>query len=367
MKRLFAAIFITNIVFLFGCTKKDSDSPRTPMRVEVDKPFVKNVVLHRQYPGYVSAQNSVDIVARVSGYLVSAPFSGGSRISKGQLLFVIEPDQYKDAVDKAEAALENAQAQLDYAENNYVRMSEAARSDAISEIDLIQSATQLLSAKSNVKDAEAALSSARTTLGYCYIRAPYSGRITLGTLSNGNYVAGSASPVKLATLYEENLMYAYFNIEDRQFVNMIAGNRSVLGDTVFVSLQTGSPIMFTAVLDYVSPNIDLSTGTLQLRAEIDNREGRLKDGMYVNISLPYGKSDSAVLVRDASIGSDQLGNYVYVVSASDTVEYRHIETGELVDDTLRMVTAGLAADELYVTRALLKVRDGMRVTPVVEQ
>lgn len=367
MMRLFAILFITNMVFISGCGKKEAGSSHSPMKVDVARPVVKNIVLHRQYPGYVSAQNSVDIVARVSGYLVSAPFSGGSRISKGQLLFVIEPDQYKDAVVKAEAALDNARAQLDYAENNYVRMSEAARSDAISEIDLIQSATQLLSAKSNVKDAEAALSSAKTTLSYCYIRAPYSGRITLGTLSNGNYVAGSASPVKLATLYEENLMYAYFNIEDRQFVNMIAENRSILGDTVFVALQAPVPLSIPAVLDYVSPNIDLSTGTLQLRAEIDNKDGRLKDGMYATISLPYGKKDSAVLVRDASIGSDQLGNYVYVVSGSDTVEYRHIEAGELVDDTLRMVTAGIDADELYVTRALLKVRDGMRVTPVVER
>lgn len=366
MKHLLAVFLIAIMALVSGCSGKDTGLSREPMKVYVEKPAVKEVVLQRQYPGYVSAQNSVDIVARVSGYLVSAPFTGGSLVREGQLLFVIEPDQYKDAVNKAEAALENARAQLDYAENNYVRMSEAARSDAISEIDLIQSATQLLAAKSGVKDAEAALSSAKTTLGYCYIKAPYSGRITLGTLSNGNYVAGSASPVKLATLYEENLMYAYFNIEDRQFANMVAQDRSVLGDTVYVALQTAVPARFPAVLDYVSPNIDLSTGTLRLRAEIDNGEGILKDGMYVNVSLPYGRSDSAILVKDASVGSDQLGNYLYVVSKSDTVEYRHVETGELVDDTMRIVTKGIGADETYVTRAVLKVRDGMRVTPVVE-
>lgn len=367
MKLLFASALITGIILAPGCRKNEAGHPRPLMRVEVERPVIKSVTLTRRYPGYLSAQNSVDIVARVSGYLISAPFSGGSWVKKGQLLFVIEPDQYKDAVDKAEAALENAKAQLDYARNNYVRMSEAARSDAISEIDLIQSATQLLSAKSGVKDAEAALSSAKATLGYCYIKAPYSGRITLGTLSNWNYVAGGTSPVKLATLYEENLMYAYFNIEERQFVNMVAGNRAILGDTAFISPQTGLPVKIPAIIDYVSPNVDLSTGTLRLRAEIDNRKGRLRDGMYVNILLPYGREDSAVLVKDASIGSDQLGSFLYVVSGSDTVMYRHIETGELVDDTLRIVTEGLAADEMYVTRALLKVRDGMRVIPVVER
>lgn len=364
--RLIVVISVSALLFCYGCGKESTGSLHEPPRVDVAKPVVREIILYRQYPGYVSAQNSVDIVARVSGYLIGAPFSGGSKISKGQLLFVIEPDQYRDAVQQAEAALDNAQAQLDYAENNYVRMSEAARSDAISEIDLIQSATQLLSAKSNVKDSEAALSAAKTTLEYCYIRAPFSGRITLGTLSNGNFVAGSASPVKLATLYEEGLMYAYFNIEERQYVKMIAKGNSILGDTVFVLLESSPSVRFPARLDYVSPNIDLSTGTLQLRAEIDNSDGRLKDGMYVNVSIPYGKEDSAVLVMDASIGSDQLGSYVYVVSDSATVEYRHIETGELVDDTLRNVTSGLGANELYVTRALLKVRDGMRVTPVVE-
>lgn len=357
------------IALMFGCGKKEAPQGGALMPINVAKPEVRNITLHKIYPGYVSAQNSVDLVARVNGYLESAPFDAGSFVKAGQLLFVIEPTQYQDAVNQAKAALENAQAQLDYAENNYVRMNEASRSDAISEIDLIKSATQLLGAKSNVKSAQAQLSQAETNLSYCYIKAPYSGRITLGTLSNGNYVAGAGSPVLLATIYEEALMYAYFNIEDNQYLKMLMTKglkRGAAVDTVTVTLEPPFPKRYKAKLVYVSPNVDLSTGTLRLRAEINNSSGDLKDGMYANISLPYGEMNSALLIKDASIGNDQLGSYVYVVSDSAVVSYRHIEVGELVDDSLRHITSGLSPNEMYVTRALLKVRDGMKVKPVIE-
>ncbi|MEG1574464.1 MAG: efflux RND transporter periplasmic adaptor subunit [Bacteroidales bacterium] len=366
---LYNILPIICIILMYGCRKSNAPQGENPMQVNVTKPEVRNIILHKVYPGYISAQNTVNLVARVNGYLKSDPFTAGSIVKKGQLLFIIEPSQYQDDVNKAKAALENAQAQLDYAENNYVRMNEASRSDAISEIDLIKSATQLLSAKSGIKDAEAALSKAETTLSYCYITAPYTGRITLGTLSDGSYVAGAASPVTLATIYEEVLMHAYFNIEDNQYLKMLMTKglkHSTATDSVIVNLQPPFPRKYKAKIDYVSPNIDLSTGTLRLRAEIDNRKGELKDGMYANISLPYGEMDSALLIKDASIGNDQLGSYIYIVNDSSFVSYRHIEIGEIVNDTMRYVTNGLSANEMYVTRALLKVREGMKVKPVIK-
>ena len=112
------------------------------------------------------------------------------------------------------------------------------------------------------------------------------------------------------------------------------------------------------------PNVDLSTGTLNVRANLDNKDGELKSGLYVTITLPYSEKRDAVLVRDASIGTDQLGKYLYIVNDSNIVRYRHIEPGQLVDDTLRQVVSGLEPNERYVTTALLKVRDGMSITPI---
>ena len=343
---------------LFSCTSKKTEQRMSVPEISVAYPVVRPVILHKTYPGYLSSVNTVDLMARVNGYLQSTPFTAGSLVKKGQLLFVIEPTLYEDAVKRAEAGLKNAQASLDYAENNYVRMKEASRSDAISEIDLIKSATQLISAKSN--------------LGYCYVRAPFSGHISKSIYSVGSYISGEGQAAKLATIYQDDKMNAYFNIEDNQYLQMLAstdkkGVEERLPGEVEILFQSPLSRPYMGKLNYLSPNIDLSTGTLNIRAEIENPDNELKDGLYVNIRLPYGKQDSAVLVKDASIGTDQLGKYLYVVNDSNRVSYRHIETGELFSDTLRLVKSGLQPKDRYVTKALLKVREGMEIKPVLEK
>ena len=352
---------------LFSCTSKKTEQRMSVPEISVAYPIVKPVVLHKTYPGYLSSVNTVDLMARVNGYLQSTPFTAGSLVKKGQLLFVIEPTLYEDAVKRAEAGLKNAQASLDYAENNYVRMKEASRSDAISEIDLIKSATQLISAKSNVKDAEAQLETAKTNLGYCYVRAPFDGTISKSTVDVGSYVGGSLQPVTLATIYKDDQMYAYFNVADNQWLEMSMNNQQPTKDLpkkIMVQLGKEGTESYPATLDYLSPNVDLNTGTLMVRANFDNPQGVLKSGLYVSITLPYGEADHAILVKEASIGTDQLGKFLYAVNDSDIVHYRHIEIGQLINDTLRQVLGGLSPQERYVTEALMKVRDGMKIKPI---
>ena len=122
-------------------------------------------------------------------------------------------------------------------------------------------------------------------------------------------------------------------------------------------------IKFNAKLDYFSPNIDMSTGTVNIRGKIDNKNGRLRDGMYVKVNLPYEKLDSALLVNDASIGSNQLGYYLYLISDSNTIYTQKVDLGELVNDTLRQIINGVTSKDKYVVNALLQVRDGMKVAP----
>ena len=334
--------------------------------ITVAKPVVRDITLSKSYPGYVSAQNSVNLVARVSGYLEDSFYDAGSKVEKGKLLFLIEPTQYQDEVLSAESSLENAIAKRDYAQNNYTRMKEASASNAISEIDLIEAKSQLVAAEADVKNAEASLSLAKTNLSYCYVKAPFRGRVTIGTLSNGNYVNGSASPVILATIFQEDLMYAYFNIEDNQYLKMLWENKQMPFDSVEVFFDSPTRRVYKGKIDYIAPNIDLSMGTLRLRAEIKNHNGELKDGMFANVMLPYTKRDNALLIDDASIGFDQLGSFIYVINDSSEVEYRHITVGEVFDDTLRYVVSGLDKGEMYVSKALLKVRDGMKVNPVLK-
>lgn len=359
------------LLLVVSCSRKKEEQPAAapPPDIDVAYPVVRNIVLTKEYPGYLTSEQTVNLVARVSGTLQSVRFQPGGQVKAGQLLFVIEPTIYRDNVVKAEAALKTAEAQLDYARNSYERMKEAAKSDAVSKIQVLQAESNVAETEAAVNNARAELSTAQTNLSYCYIRAPFSGVIDRNQYDVGNYINGSVQPVTLATLYKNEKMYVYFNIEDNQYMRMLLmaphpeANEKV-PHRVEVKPGTDLGTQYIGTLDYLSPDVDLSTGTLNIRAEVPNPNHTLKSGLYVTITLPYGEQQDAVLVPDASIGTDQLGKYLYVVNDSDRVRYRHIVTGQLVNDSLRQVVKGLTPRERYVTGALLKVRDGMLIHPV---
>ena len=368
MKKLMYIFLVLSV--LTGCKeKKDAGAMKgmPTLAISVAKPIVKDITLTKDYPGYLTTEKTVNLVARVNGTLQSVSYAPGGRVKKGQLLFVIEPTLYNDKVAQAEAELKTAQAQLEYARNNYSRMKEAVKSDAVSQIQVLQSESSVTEGVAAVSNAEAALSTARTNLGYCYVRAPFDGTISKSTVDVGSYVGGSLQPVTLATIYKDNQMYAYFNVADNQWLEMSMNNQQPTKDLpkkIMVQLGKEGTESYPATLDYLSPNVDLNTGTLMVRANFDNPQGVLKSGLYVSITLPYGEADHAILVKEASIGTDQLGKFLYAVNDSDIVHYRHIEIGQLINDTLRQVLGGLSPQERYVTEALMKVRDGMKIKPI---
>ena len=368
MKKLMYIFLVLSV--LTGCKeKKDAGAMKgmPTLAISVAKPIVKDITLTKDYPGYLTTEKTVNLVARVNGTLRSVSYVPGGRVKKGQLLFVIEPTLYNDKVAQAEAELKTAQAQLEYARNNYSRMKEAVKSDAVSQIQVLQSESSVTEGVAAVSNAEAALSTARTNLGYCYVRAPFDGTISKSTVDVGSYVGGSLQPVTLATIYKDDQMYAYFNVADNQWLEMSMNNQQPtkeLPKKIMVQLGKEGTESYPATLDYLSPNVDLNTGTLMVRANFDNPKGILKSGLYVSITLPYGEADHAILVKEASIGTDQLGKFLYAVNDSDIVHYRHIEIGQLINDTLRQVLGGLSPQQRYVTEALMKVRDGMKIKPI---
>ena len=368
MKKLMYIFLVLSV--LTGCKeKKDAGAMKgmPTLAISVAKPIVKDITLTKDYPGYLTTEKTVNLVARVNGTLQSVSYAPGGRVKKGQLLFVIEPTLYNDKVAQAEAELKTAQAQLEYARNNYSRMKEAVKSDAVSQIQVLQSESSVTEGVAAVSNAEAALSTARTNLGYCYVRAPFDGTISKSTVDVGSYVGGSLQPVTLATMYKDDQMYAYFNVADNQWLEMSMNNQQPtkeLPKKIMVQLGKEGTESYPATLDYLSPNVDLNTGTLMVRANFDNPQGVLKSGLYVSITLPYGEADHAILVKEASIGTDQLGKFLYAVNDSDIVHYRHIEIGQLINDTLRQVLGGLSPQQRYVTEALMKVRDGMKIKPI---
>ncbi|MBR5215885.1 MAG: efflux RND transporter periplasmic adaptor subunit [Bacteroidales bacterium] len=368
-KFILLSIMTLCMICLCGCNNKGKKKTTSDIpKVSVARPYVMPIVLHKEYPGYLLSNNIVDVVGRVSGYVTLQNFSSGQYINEGDLLYVIEPTVYENEVKKAEANLKSAQASLDYYENNYQRMLEASKSDAISQIDLIQAETNVRTAKANVQTAEADLKTAQTTLSYCYIKAPITGFLTTSGAGEGEYVAGSdGSPFKLTTIYNNDPIYAYFNIEDNQYLTIKMSSKnweSALPKKVYVKMQEGRFPPIEATPNYISPFVNLKTGTLTLRALFENSQYDLKSGMYCTVSLPYGEDDNAILIPDASTGTDQLGRYIYVVNDNNIVSYRHIEVGEIINDSLIHVKSGLNPDERFVTKALLKVRSGMKVEPI---
>ena len=345
MKKLMYIFLVLSV--LTGCKeKKDAGAMKgmPTLAISVAKPIVKDITLTKDYPGYLTTEKTVNLVARVNGTLQSVSYAPGGRVKKGQLLFVIEPTLYNDKVAQAEAELKTAQAQLEYVRNNYSRMKEAVKSDAVSQIQVLQSESSVTEGVAAVSNAEAALSTARTNLGYCYVRATFDGTISKSTVDVGSYVGGSLQPVTLATIYKDDQMYAYFNVADNQWLEMSMNNQQPTKDLpkkIMVQLGKEGTESYPATLDYLSPNVDLNTGTLMVRANFDNPQGVLKSGLYVSITLPYGEADHAILVKEASIGTDQLGKFLYAVNDSDIVHYRHIEIGQLINDTLRQVLGGL--------------------------
>ncbi len=170
----------------------------------------------------------------------------------------------------------------------------------------------------------------------------------------------------LATIYDDLEVKAEFFIDDASYIDMLRDeNKAIVADldSIPVSFSDKLPHSYTGRLIYMSPDIDPSTGTLEMRAMIANPYDELRDGMYVTVKLPYASESDAVLVKDASISTDQHGKYLYTVNDSDRVVYTPVEVGDVVDDSLRVITSGIRPGDRYVTKALLKVRPDMLVKP----
>lgn len=366
-KALISAPAAALLIMASACSHKHAQTTdASAPTVDVATARIDSVTLSKTYPGVVSANNSTDIVARVSGIILTQNYQGGDHVRKGQVLFTIEDTRYRDAAVQAEAALENARGTLAYASKNCEAMKKAFQSDAVAHIQVIQAESALEEAKASVKNCEAALSTARTQLGYCTVRAPFDGVVTASIYSPGTYIGGEGAPVKLASIYDNSDLYAEFSIDDAAFLRSITcgGNRDLINyDSVPVQFSETLPRPYYGKLSYISPDVNTGTGTLTLRVTLDNSHNELRDGMYCTVNLPVRVEPRAITVSDAAIGTSQTDKYLYVVNDSNTVVYTPVTVGELANDTTRIITAGIAPGTRYVTKALLKVRSGMKVTP----
>lgn len=359
-------------VMVTACAEKEVKQAPLP-QYSVEKPELRDIVYKLNYPGFLQSEQVVDIISRTEGYLQKMNVKPGQTVKEGDVLFVIEPKNYEDKLKEAEASLETAKANLKLAETTLERMQEAAKSQAVSELDVIQAQTQVDLCKAAVKKAESNKSLAATNLDYCYVKAPCSGRISVNKVDVGNYVTPKTM---LATLYKDDKMFVNFSIEASKLIwaqgqakgSNIKLSKNDTFENVTISLvdSKGNVYAYTAKLDYLSPSSDISTGTVDMRAVVNNSSKALNNGVLVNVSVPFKNVEKAVLIPESSIGTDQSGRYIYVVE-NDTVRYRSVQVGQLEADNKREIVKGLTADEWYITQALTKVRNGQAIKPIEKE
>jgi membrane fusion protein (multidrug efflux system) len=366
VKIILVSAFAGGMIVGVGGCKKDAEAPVLPPPSVVATNFpLRDVTIYLKYPGQVRAKEIVEIQARVRGYLESVDFTDGAMVKKGQKLFTIEKTLYEANVAKAEANVAKAEAEVKVTKTSLDRMRDAYKTKAVSEIDVLVAEGNYDAARAGLMAGKAQLESAKQDLSYTTVTAPVTGRMSRHFVSAGNLV-GATGPTKLAELVSLDPIQAYFNVDERtslEFVRKAGGLRGVVKPgsySVKLELADGATYDKEGDVDYVGNIIDRETGTISVRALFPNKSGMLISGMFAKILIPKNLKQT-ILVPVEIIQNDMVGSFVYVVNDKSEVESRYIKLGQLHKKD-QVVSEGLGEKDLVITRGMIKVRPGMKVT-----
>jgi RND family efflux transporter MFP subunit len=359
-------------LFLLTACEQNAFVPPPPPKVEVAVPVQRAVTTYFDATGNTAAIKNVDLVARVQGFLQSINYEDGAFVKQGTTLFTIEPETYKLKLEQAQAAETGAQASLRQAEADFKRQSDLVQRQAVSQATLDTSTSTRDNAQANLQQAQVNTKIAQVNYGYTNVTAPFDGIVSAHLVSVGELV-GVASPTQLATIVALDPIYANFNVNEQDVLRIREDARK-RGMTVNelrqlpieVGLQTESGYPHKGKLDYISPSINQSTGTLAVRGILANPDRVLLPGFFVRVRVPFDEQKSALLVPDTALGSDQAGRYVLVVNGDNVVEQRKVQIGPL-DGGLRIIESGLKGDDRIVVAGLLRAIPGQKVDPQLQK
>jgi RND family efflux transporter MFP subunit len=361
-----AAVAATALV-LTAC-EQNAFVPPPPPKVEVAAPLQKNVTRYLVATGNTAAVKSVDLVARVQGFLQSIDYKDGSFVKEGTTLFTIEPETYKLKLDQAQAAEAGAQATVKQAEADYKRQVDLVQRQAVSQSTLDNSTANRDNAQANLQQAQVNTRIAQVNYGYTKVTAPFDGVVTAHQASIGELV-GVSSPTQLAQIVALDPIWVNFNVNEQDVLKVReeARRRGMTVEDmrqlpVEVALQTDTGYPHKGTLDYVSPTLNQATGTIAVRGILKNSDRVLLPGYFVRVRVPFEQERNALLVPDAALGADQAGRYLLVVNGENVVEQRKVTTGQL-DGDLRVIETGLKADDKVVIGGLLRAIPGQKVDP----
>ena len=342
-----------------------------PPPVSVAKPVVKDVIEYDEFTGRFDATDSVDVRARVTGYLDSVTFRDGAIVKKGDLLFTIDRRPYKATLDQADANTVSAKARLTFAEADLERAESLRRTGNISDQLVDQRRQNFLTAKADLDGLNAAVRQAQLNFEFTEVRAPIAGRIGRKLVSEGNLVNGNDT--LLTTIVTLDPIYFYFDIDERSLLAYARRNDQAnkpiaaqSGPEVKIALTDERTTSLTGRLDFLNNRVDQATGTLRARAVVPNAKSFLTPGLFGRIEVPGSPKYRGVLVPDEAVATDQDRRLVWVVAEDGTASQRVVRPGPRIDG-YRLIRDGLKGDETIVIAGLQRVRAGAKVTPQMKE
>lgn len=361
------AALIVSLILLSACGEQNTYVPPPPPKVTVTQPVVRPVTHYLLGTGNIAAVNSADLVARVPGFVQSINYQDGDLVKKGTVLFVIEQGSYQLKVRQAKASEANARANLTKAQQDYNRQAELVPSGSASKSALDNAVAARDSAQASLDQAVTSTKLAENDLSYTSVVAPFDGLVTARKVSIGSYVG--SSPTVLASIVQTDPIYVNFTLSEQDVLRIRAEIRKrgltmeeLKKVPVEIGLQTEEGYPHRGNLNYASPTVDASTGTLSARAILDNPNRVMLPGMFVRVRVPTVTQENALLVPDTALGTDQGGRYVLVVAGDNTVEQRKVEVGVL-EGELRVIDKGLKPEDKVIVGGLLRAIPGQKVDP----
>jgi membrane fusion protein, multidrug efflux system len=365
-----SVIVIFLLASLAGCKPENKFVAPPPAAIAVAVPLQQSVVPYIELTGNTQAFNTVDLVARVEGFLKQISYQDGAFVKKDAPLFQIDPTTYIAKVKQAEAELASAQALLVQAQAEFTRQETLLRQNVTAQNTYDIAKAKRDSIQASVDNQAANLTVAQANLGYTKVQAPFDGIVTKHLISVGELV-GATGATKLATIVQLDPIYVSFNMSEQEVLTIRANlkdNRLTLEALSKVPLDIGlmneEGFPHKGHLNYASPEIDPTTGTILVRGLFDNPNRDLLPGFFARVRVPVGLgAQNMLVVPNRVVSEDQAGKYLLVVNKDDVVEQRRVKTGQLLVGDLRMIESGLKADDRVVLTTNGSAVPGAKVAP----
>jgi membrane fusion protein, multidrug efflux system len=345
-----------------------SNAAPPPATVTVAQVIARPLHHWDELTGELQAVNTVDVRPRVSGFIDSVQFTEGARVSKGQVLFQIDPRPFEIEIERLTAELKRAQSKLDYATAGHARAERLYAQNAIAREEYEQLTSAETEAAGDLGSLNAQLHAARLNLEYTHVRSPIDGHVSRAVITSGNLVSNANL---LTTVVSDDPIYAYFDTDEAtylRFVRQERGDRSpsrAAGhgpspSPVFMGLVGEQGYPHQGLLDFIDNRVDARSSTIHVRAVFDNTDGRFTPGLFARIRLVANDSYNAILIDERAVGNDLGKKFVLVLKPDSTLEYRPVTLGTRIEG-LRVVEEGLQAADIIVVNGLQHVAAGAKV------